>query len=472
MTSLAIVDMLDSRGTRPAGPGASSRHATPGAAAFADVIQDAARTPAAEGSRADGAPVETATEAPSGVGFAPAPPDLGSLAPALTASVDIDVDAAVDADPLVAVPAEDSSAAAILVPTDAAAGAATTTGGLDAGIVPAAGVVTADLAAIAGSSSALSTPAGTGMPSTAVRIPPALPPQGGPRMTANAVDSAPAAAPSAPAAESSTLPPASALGSAGMTEEATTAAAPRVSTVGVAETTTRSERTASTAPTADGAADSTAPRPESAAPASIPAPTPATPSGEAPPVPPAAGGTPAVASAAALAPAAPAAAAARPVLLPQIAAPIVSLAQAADGDHSLTLTVSPENLGPVTVRAHISGGAIHIELHAPTDLGRDALRALLVDLRRDLAAAAPHASLLLSTSDDGPGSATPQNSPNGNGSAPGGPSNGTAAGTGTGGHGGRDGPGAGSTPAVPASAAEEPSPLPLATPHGGIEVFA
>ncbi len=100
----------------------------------------------------------------------------------------------------------------------------------------------------------------------------------------------------------------------------------------------------------------------------------------------------------------------RPALLPQITAPVISLAQAPDGDHSLTLTVSPENLGPVTVRAHISGGAIHIELHAPNDLGREALRAILVDLRRDLAAAAPQASLLLSTSDDGPASSNPQHS--------------------------------------------------------------
>ncbi|MFP3344821.1 hypothetical protein R0J87_20300, partial [Halomonas sp. SIMBA_159] len=60
------------------------------------------------------------------------------------------------------------------------------------------------------------------------------------------------------------------------------------------------------------------------------------------------------------------------------------------------------------------------------------LRAVLADLRRDLAAAAPHASLMLSTSDDGPGSSNPQSSPNGGGSANGNAANGNAASAGGG----------------------------------------
>ncbi|MGG1909129.1 hypothetical protein AB1285_18715 [Microbacterium sp. NRRL B-14842] len=72
--------------------------------------------------------------------------------------------------------------------------------------------------------------------------------------------------------------------------------------------------------------------------------------------------------------------------------PWCPLAQAPDGDHRITLTVSPENLGPVTVRALIAGSTIRIELHAPGELGRDALRAILGDLRRDLAIAAPQAT--------------------------------------------------------------------------------
>jgi flagellar hook-length control protein FliK len=94
---------------------------------------------------------------------------------------------------------------------------------------------------------------------------------------------------------------------------------------------------------------------------------------------------------------APAAPVPRHVLLPQLSAPVLSLARAADGEHSVTLTVSPESLGPVTVRAHIAAGVIHLELHAPSEAGREALRAILTDLRRDLAVAAPGSSLAMSS---------------------------------------------------------------------------
>lgn len=93
---------------------------------------------------------------------------------------------------------------------------------------------------------------------------------------------------------------------------------------------------------------------------------------------------------------------ARPPLTPQLATPLLSLAQAGDGDHRITVTVSPEDLGPVTVRAHISGDTMRIELTAPSDAGRDAIRHILADLRRDLAAAAPQASLALAAGDAGP----------------------------------------------------------------------
>jgi flagellar hook-length control protein FliK len=51
----------------------------------------------------------------------------------------------------------------------------------------------------------------------------------------------------------------------------------------------------------------------------------------------------------------------------------------------MTLKVAPEAIGPVTVRAHITTGGIHIELAAPNDEGRAALGAILPDLKRDLA---------------------------------------------------------------------------------------
>lgn len=94
-----------------------------------------------------------------------------------------------------------------------------------------------------------------------------------------------------------------------------------------------------------------------------------------------------------------AASAPRPVLLPQLAAPVIALARSPQGEHSITLTVTPENLGPVTVRAHISGSSIRLELHATSDAGREALRVILTDLRRDLSAAAPGASVDLSARD-------------------------------------------------------------------------
>jgi flagellar hook-length control protein FliK len=72
----------------------------------------------------------------------------------------------------------------------------------------------------------------------------------------------------------------------------------------------------------------------------------------------------------------------------------------------VTITVTPDNLGPVTVRAHITADGMRVQLFAPTDAGRDALRAVLPDLRRDLAGSGINSSLDLSS----------QNQPNGLGS--------------------------------------------------------
>lgn len=104
---------------------------------------------------------------------------------------------------------------------------------------------------------------------------------------------------------------------------------------------------------------------------------------------------------AATAAAAPAAGSARPALLPQLSGPVIALARSPQRQHSITLTVSPENLGPVTVRAHIVGSSIRLELHSPSDAGRDALRVILADLRRDLSVAAPGASVDVSARDSG-----------------------------------------------------------------------
>lgn len=83
-------------------------------------------------------------------------------------------------------------------------------------------------------------------------------------------------------------------------------------------------------------------------------------------------------------------------LTPQVAGPLFSLASAAPGRHVMTLKVSPEDLGPLTVRAHIDAAGVRIELFAPGEAGRDALRTILPELRRSLAESGLGASLDLS----------------------------------------------------------------------------
>ena len=103
-----------------------------------------------------------------------------------------------------------------------------------------------------------------------------------------------------------------------------------------------------------------------------------------------------VAAAAPVAPVAPAAPVVPVPLLTQVSGPVFSLAQGTAGEQTVTITVTPENLGPVTVQARTTGGAMHIELFAPSTAGRQALQVLLTDLRRDLAIAGISTSVTLS----------------------------------------------------------------------------
>lgn len=101
---------------------------------------------------------------------------------------------------------------------------------------------------------------------------------------------------------------------------------------------------------------------------------------------------------------APAAPQAAQTLQPQLAKPLFTLAGAPHGQHVMTLKVSPEDLGPLTVRAHIGAAGVRIEIFAPGDAGRDAVRGILPELRKELTDAGFGASLDLSEH-SGPGGA-------------------------------------------------------------------
>ncbi|TAM68383.1 MAG: hypothetical protein EPN48_10220 [Microbacteriaceae bacterium] len=86
-----------------------------------------------------------------------------------------------------------------------------------------------------------------------------------------------------------------------------------------------------------------------------------------------------------------------PTVATQLLQPVFTLARAGNGTHTVTVNVIPDNLGPVTVRAHVDGSAMHIELFSASDGGRDALKQLMPDLRRDLVSAGITANLDLSS---------------------------------------------------------------------------
>jgi flagellar hook-length control protein FliK len=88
---------------------------------------------------------------------------------------------------------------------------------------------------------------------------------------------------------------------------------------------------------------------------------------------------------------------ATPPLATQLSRPLFTLATAPTGEHTIVVNVAPDNLGPVTVRAHVSADGIRVELFAPTDVGRDAIRAILPDLRKDLASSGMNSNLNLSS---------------------------------------------------------------------------
>jgi hypothetical protein len=77
----------------------------------------------------------------------------------------------------------------------------------------------------------------------------------------------------------------------------------------------------------------------------------------------------------------------------QLTQPVLRLASTASGERSITVRIAPEELGPVTVRAVVGADGVRIELTAAGDAGREALRQVVGDLRRDLAATGSGATL-------------------------------------------------------------------------------
>ncbi|MDN4642524.1 flagellar hook-length control protein FliK [Arthrobacter sp. PsM3] len=123
-----------------------------------------------------------------------------------------------------------------------------------------------------------------------------------------------------------------------------------------------------------------------------------------------------------------------PTLPSQLAKPLFTLAGAPQGQHIMTLQLSPDDLGPLTVRAHIDAAGVRIELFAPGDAGREAIRGILPELRKELADAGFGASLDVSEH-SGPGNTARDGTgpdPNGKGAGQGGTGRDPGAGPGTG----------------------------------------
>jgi flagellar hook-length control protein FliK len=89
------------------------------------------------------------------------------------------------------------------------------------------------------------------------------------------------------------------------------------------------------------------------------------------------------------------------------------------------VTVAPDALGPVTVRAHVSATGMQVEMFAASDAARDAVRAIIPDLRRDMGGAGLQVGIDLSSQNqpsDPRGQNAAQNAfqnANGNGTGPG-----------------------------------------------------
>jgi flagellar hook-length control protein FliK len=93
------------------------------------------------------------------------------------------------------------------------------------------------------------------------------------------------------------------------------------------------------------------------------------------------------APAAATPPTAPSAPAAQPPVAAQLSQPVAVLASRPDGAHTMTVVLTPDDLGPVQVQVTVSNGSLDLNLTGSHEHGRAALLEALPDLRRDLQSA-------------------------------------------------------------------------------------
>ncbi|GAA2516166.1 flagellar hook-length control protein FliK [Pilimelia columellifera] len=282
--------------------------------------------------------------------------------------------------------------------------------------VPGAGTATGPArltaAAVAGPALAEAAPGGT----------PAAGPQPPAGRPTPAADGALATVAASPSAATGTLtaagtPTVAAAGTPGVAAEgtnrgpATTVAAPAPATGQAGAATGAGQQVAPTAQAAGGGTALTAPT--SAAAEAAPTAVTATAGAPAPvetPAPvvaaPAAAGLAAPAGPAPRAapvPVAPAPPAAPATPAQQMATHIVPLKLDADGVHRLTVHLHPADLGAVSVVAEVRDGAIAVQITGATEAGREALRASLPDLRRELAQAGFQDTALDLRQDAGPG---------------------------------------------------------------------
>jgi flagellar hook-length control protein FliK len=88
----------------------------------------------------------------------------------------------------------------------------------------------------------------------------------------------------------------------------------------------------------------------------------------------------------------------------QLGRQIAVLRNAPDGSQTMTVVITPESLGPVTVSVTVTQGTLDLTLHGAHEAGRHALADALPELRRELEGAGLSFSRLqVDTSSDGAG---------------------------------------------------------------------